>query len=75
MIFDEWIGQAYALGASDLHLEAGTPVLVRVPGELQPIGAAVSGDALLQVGQDLLGICGRAIYIPIFAGSSRVRAA
>jgi twitching motility protein PilT len=58
MIFDEWIGQAYALGASDLHLEAGTPVLVRVRGELQPIGATVSGDALLQVCQDLLGTGG-----------------
>jgi pilus retraction protein PilT len=55
MIFDEWIEQAYALGASDLHLEAGTPVIVRVRGELQSVGGIVTGDALLQVGQDLLG--------------------
>ena len=55
MIFDEWIEQAYALGASDLHLEADTPVVVRVRGELQTIGGAVAGGTLLQVGQDLLG--------------------
>jgi twitching motility protein PilT len=55
VIFDEWIEQAYALGASDLHLEAGTPVIVRVRGELQSVGGIVTGEALLQVGQDLLG--------------------
>ena len=58
MIFDEWIEQAYALGASDLHLEAGTPVIVRVRGELQSVGGIVTGEALLQVGQDLLGTAG-----------------
>jgi twitching motility protein PilT len=58
MIFDDWIEQAYALGASDLHLEAGTPVIVRIRGELQSVGGIVTGDALLQVGQDLLGTDG-----------------
>ncbi len=40
MQFDDWIEQAYSLGASDLHLESETPAVVRVRGELQPLGAA-----------------------------------
>ena len=48
MQFNEWIEQAYALGASDLHLEADTPVVVRVRGELQAIGASVARDTLIQ---------------------------
>jgi len=55
MIFDEWIDQAWSLGASDLHLEAGTPLVARVRGELQAIGGVVPGDALVQAAQDLLG--------------------
>ncbi len=55
MLFDEWIEQAYALGASDLHLEAETPVLVRVRGDLQAAGGTVGGGTLLQVGRELLG--------------------
>jgi Tfp pilus assembly pilus retraction ATPase PilT len=55
MIFDEWIGQAWSLGASDLHLEAGTPLVARVRGELQIIGGAMPGDALVQAAQDFLG--------------------
>ncbi len=55
MLFDEWIEQAYALGASDLHLEAETPVLVRVRGDLQAAGGSVGGGTLAQVGRELLG--------------------
>jgi twitching motility protein PilT len=55
MVFQEWIAKARSLGASDLHLEAGTPVVARVRGELQTLGAALSGEALLQASQDLLG--------------------
>ncbi len=55
MLFDEWIEQAYALGASDLHLEAETPVLVRVRGDLQAVGGTVGGGTLLQVGRELVG--------------------
>jgi twitching motility protein PilT len=54
MIVDEWIGQAWSLGASDLHVETGTPLVARVRGELQTLGA-VSADALVQAAQDLLG--------------------
>jgi twitching motility protein PilT len=53
--FEEWIEQAYTLGASDLHLEADTPIIARIRGGLQTIGAIVSGSALVQIARELLG--------------------
>jgi twitching motility protein PilT len=53
--FEEWIEQAYTLGASDLHLEAETPIVARIRGNLQTVGAVVSGAALAQVARELLG--------------------
>jgi twitching motility protein PilT len=55
MIFDQWIEQAWNLGASDLHLETGTPLVARVRGELQTVGGAAPGDTLVQAAQDFLG--------------------
>jgi twitching motility protein PilT len=55
MLFQEWIGKARALGASDLHLEAGTAVVARIRGELQTLAPATPGETLLQASQDLLG--------------------
>ena len=55
MVVDEWIERAWSLGASDLHLEAGTPLVVRVRGELQTVGGVVPGDTLVQAAQDFLG--------------------
>ena len=55
MVVDEWIERAWSLGASDLHLEAGTPLVVRVRGELQTLGGVVPGDTLVQAAQDFLG--------------------
>src|SRR6202163_475965 len=55
MIVDEWIEHAWPLGASDLNLEAGTPLGARVRGELQTVGGVVSGDTLVQAAQDFLG--------------------
>jgi twitching motility protein PilT len=55
MQFTDWIEQAYSLGASDLHLEAETPIVARVRGELQTIGAVISDTALAQVARELLG--------------------
>ena len=55
MQFEEWIEQAYTLGASDLHLEAETPIVARIRGDLQTVGAVVSGAALAQVARELLG--------------------
>ena len=54
MLFEDWIEQAYSLGASDLHLEADTPIVVRIRGELQTVGATVSAETLQQVARDLL---------------------
>jgi twitching motility protein PilT len=62
MIFEEWVGKAHALGASDLHLETDTPVVARIRGELQTVGATVGGERLLQAGQDLLGAEGWAQF-------------
>lgn len=55
MVVDEWIERAWSLGASDLHLEAGTPLVARVRGELQTVGGVVPGDTLVQAAQDFLG--------------------
>src|ERR1700721_2540544 len=55
MIVDEWIEHAWSLGASDLHLEAGTPLVARVRGELQTVGGVVAGETLVQAAQDFLG--------------------
>src|ERR1700733_11991408 len=62
MIVDEWIEQAWSLGASDLHLETGTPLVARVRGELQTIGGAAPADTLVQAAQDLLGAEGWAQF-------------
>ncbi|HTW74166.1 MAG TPA: ATPase, T2SS/T4P/T4SS family [Steroidobacteraceae bacterium] len=81
MILDEWLARAQALGASDLHLESDTPVLVRVRGELQVLGAGMSGAQLLQAAQDLLGPQGWAQLrergsadVALAAGTRRCRA-
>jgi twitching motility protein PilT len=62
MVVDEWIERAWSLGASDVHLEAGTPLVVRVRGELQTVGGIVPGDTLVQAGQDFLGPEGWALF-------------
>jgi twitching motility protein PilT len=62
MMFDEWIEHAWSLGASDLHLETGTPLVARVRGDLQTVGGVVSGDTLVQAAQDFLGAEGWAQF-------------
>jgi twitching motility protein PilT len=62
MIFEEWIGKAHSLGASDLHLETDTPVVARIRGDLQTVGGTIAGERLLQAGQDLLGAEGWALF-------------
>jgi len=42
----EWIKTGNKRGASDLLLEAGTPAVLRVRGELVSFGGAISADAL-----------------------------
>jgi twitching motility protein PilT len=55
MGFEDWIEKARSMGASDLHLEANTPVVARVLGELKAAGVVVTREQLAQAGQDLLG--------------------
>jgi len=55
MSLRDWVRRGRELGASDLHLEADTPLVVRVRGDLIPAAAAVPGAALLQAGREVLG--------------------
>jgi twitching motility protein PilT len=50
-----WINRARDLGASDLHVEAGTPPVVRVRGVLHPIGEPVAAAGVEQDARALLG--------------------
>ena len=62
MVFDEWIDRARTLGASDLHMEANTPLVARIRGELQTVGALVPGERLAQIALDWLGAEGFAQF-------------
>jgi twitching motility protein PilT len=62
MILDQWVEKARSLGASDLHLETDTPVVARIRGDLQTVGGVVTGERLVQAGQDLLGVEGWAQF-------------
>jgi twitching motility protein PilT len=55
MTLRAWIQKARELGASDLHVEAGTPPVVRVRGALQPIAEAVPASSLEHEARALLG--------------------
>ena len=57
MQIDAWLRQVLALGASDLHLSAGLPPMVRVHGELFPLDVqepALSDAQVRQVLQQLM---------------------
>jgi len=58
MIFQGWIQKAQELGASDLHVEADGPVMVRIRGKLQPLAENSSATELLRSGQQFLGSTG-----------------
>jgi twitching motility protein PilT len=51
----EWVQTARKLGASDLHLEGGSPLVVRVGGELRAVGAVIPANHIVQVGKETLG--------------------
>jgi twitching motility protein PilT len=55
MALNELIATANSLRASDLHLEAGTPLVVRVKGELLTVGETIPGPRLIEIGKELLG--------------------
>jgi twitching motility protein PilT len=50
-----WISRAREIGASDLHIEAGTPPVVRVRGALHPIAEPVAAAGVEQEVRALLG--------------------
>jgi twitching motility protein PilT len=52
------IRKAREQGASDLHLEADTPLVLRVRGELLNAGIAIKADALMQAAREVLGQSG-----------------
>jgi len=54
LLFKDCILKARKLGASDLHLEAGTAPVARVRGELAPVGEVLSGAQLLEMGKEFL---------------------
>jgi twitching motility protein PilT len=62
MNLPDWVSRARNLGASDVHLETGTPVVARVRGDLQPLDAVATGEQLVQASQDLLGAEGWAQF-------------
>src|ERR1700692_1497020 len=62
MVLDNLVEKAQSLGASDLHLETGTPAVARIRGELQAVGGVVTGERLVQAGQNLLGAEGWAQF-------------
>ena len=51
----EWVAKARDIAASDLLLEAGTPLIFRVRGELRSMSDAVDGANLVQTAKELLG--------------------
>jgi len=53
MNLESLIAQARELGASDLHLEPGLPVAVRVRGELRIVGEAQPSAVLAELGRTL----------------------
>lgn len=50
----EWIQLAKERGASDLHLESGTPLVLRARGELLQLGTPIPGHTLLDEARALL---------------------
>lgn len=50
-----WIAKARSVGASDLLLEADTPVVVRIRGELSVIGEPIDNDTMTRAACALIG--------------------
>ena len=55
MSFKSWIQKGRELGASDLHLESGTPLVARIRGDLTPTGEPISAQRVTEAAQELLG--------------------
>ena len=54
-MLDTWITTARQHGASDLHVEAGMPLAVRVRGELKTLGDPLPGPEVLAAARAVVG--------------------
>jgi twitching motility protein PilT len=54
-MLDALIKIAKSMDASDLHLEAGLPAVLRIRGELKTLAEAVNAEALLSASRRLIG--------------------
>src|SRR4051812_15791336 len=50
----EWVTLARDSKASDLHLETGTPLVLRVRGELNPYGEKIPAEVMIQAVREAL---------------------
>jgi twitching motility protein PilT len=55
MSLSQWIATAHGLSASDLHVEADTPLVVRVRGEISTLGLVTTAAQVTQAAEELLG--------------------
>lgn len=55
MSLKDWIQKGRELGASDLHLESGTPLVVRIRGDLATVGEPIAAQSIIEAGRELLG--------------------
>jgi twitching motility protein PilT len=55
MTVQDWIRKGRELGASDLHIEADSALVVRVRGQLSSIGASIAATVIAQAARELLG--------------------
>jgi twitching motility protein PilT len=55
MSLKDWIQKGRELGASDLHLEPGTPLVARIRGDLATVGEPVPAHRITEVAKELLG--------------------
>ncbi|HTT02105.1 MAG TPA: ATPase, T2SS/T4P/T4SS family [Steroidobacteraceae bacterium] len=55
MPFRDWIQRGRELGASDLHVESGIPLVARVSGELVSGGEPISAAQVSNAARELLG--------------------
>ncbi len=55
MSLRDWIQKGRELGASDLHLETGTPLVARIRGDLVAVGEPLPAQRLTPAAQELLG--------------------
>lgn len=58
MTLNHWIHKAHVMGASDVHFEAGTPVVARVREELLTIGDRITEPQVAAMLKELLGETG-----------------